>query len=292
MPRRDGAVHAARRCFLGALVGDLDLSHSSEVGPQLVHQLIPVVGRLGEHLRDDVLEQRRHVRARAAERGRRVVQDLRGGFQPRGRAKRVRAGHGFVEHHAQREDVRPAVDLVPPHLFRRHVGQRAQDGAALGQIRTGLRLGIPSVHTLGQPEVEHLHMPACREHDVRRLQVAMDDLGGLRRFEGLADLHRDPEDLPQRHRLGGQPVLEGPAADILHGDERLPCRLAGLVDLADVGVVEGRRRLGLPEEPPTCVGILLQPLGQELQRHRAVERAVLGRKTAPMPPSPSGESIS
>jgi hypothetical protein len=46
-------------------------------------------------------------------------------------------------------------------------------------------------HRFRETEVEHLHDPARRDHDVRGLQVAMDDAALVRDFERLRDLLRD-----------------------------------------------------------------------------------------------------
>jgi hypothetical protein len=91
--------------------------------------------------------------------------------------KRLVARGHLVQHHAQREDVRPVIERARLDLFGRHVGSRAHHhtgGREQGRRPLGL-IGRVRFHDLGQAEVEHLHSAVWRDHDVRRLQVAMDD---------------------------------------------------------------------------------------------------------------------
>jgi hypothetical protein len=64
-------------------------------------------------------------------------------------------------------------------------GHRAELG------RLGLGGGFD--RELGQAEVEHLHAAPRREHHVVRLQVAVDDPGGMRRGDGVGQSDRDVE---------------------------------------------------------------------------------------------------
>ena len=78
-----------------------------------------------------------------------------------------------------------------------------------------------------------------------------------------------------RHRCRIDPVPQRVAAHVLHGDERIPVLLAGLVDLADIGMVERCGSLGFTKETtPRCV-LLLQPGGKEFQCDRTIEHSIL-----------------
>ena len=77
------------------------------------------------------------------------------------------------------------------------------------------------------------------DQDVAGLDVAVHEPELVRRVEGVADLHEDPEQARQGHaaRLAEQ-RLEVAAGDVAHRDEQLAVRLARLVDRDDVRVVE------------------------------------------------------
>ena len=66
--------------------------------------------------------------------------------------------------------------------------------AAVGEwVR--LRSGTPALapRELRESEVEDLHDAVRRDHDVRGLQIAMDDAAFVRGFERGGDLSRDAE---------------------------------------------------------------------------------------------------
>ena len=68
-----------------------------------------------------------------------------------------------------------------------------------------------------QAEVQHFHLAARREEEIRRFDVAMDHADGVGSLERLGD----PDgDLQQRRRgqgTGGQMVVERVAAEEFHG---------------------------------------------------------------------------
>ena len=88
-------------------------------------------------------------------------------------------------------------------LLRRHVRQRAQDGA-LRRQRNGVgfheagAVDRRSVLDLRESEIENLHA-AFGEQDVARLQVAVDDALFVRGIERVQDLLRQFERLSDRH---------------------------------------------------------------------------------------------
>ena len=72
-------------------------------------------------------------------------------------------------------------------------------------------------------------------------------------------------------------LLERLALVMGHGDEKLALvRLADLVDGADLGMIQGRGRLGLMDEPLLLVLVGVQVLGQELQGHGLPEGQIIG----------------
>ena len=129
----------------------------------------------------------------------------------------------------------------------------------------------------GQAEVGDPDPAVAVEHDVGRLQIAMDDAAIVRGGEAGADLPREldrallgkPADAAEQRR-------EILAVDVLHRQERVAVELADVVDAAHV------RMRHLPRHPHFGVQ-LRQPrriaidfLRQELQRDRLPELEVVG----------------
>ena len=89
----------------------------------------------------------------------------------------------------------------------------------------------------GEAEVGDPHAAGAVEHDVRRLQIAVDDVALVRRREAGADLPRDLEtaifreapDPPEERRQ----IF---AVHVLHRQERAAVALVDVVDAADVRV--------------------------------------------------------
>jgi hypothetical protein len=68
----------------------------------------------------------------------------------------------------------------------------------------------------------------------------------------------------------------GPPArlHVLHGDEHLAALVGHFIDLADEGMIEGRRRPRLPQQPSSRGSIVAKILREELERHLAIEAGV------------------
>ena len=105
--------------------------------------------------------------------------------------KRHFAGRHLVERHSKREQVEARIHWLTECLFGRHVRHRPEGPAADGSRRGSSDLGVTGNVDLGQSEVEDLD-PARRGHeDVGRLDVAMNHLLCMRRFESVEHLDRD-----------------------------------------------------------------------------------------------------
>jgi hypothetical protein len=107
----------------------------------------------------------------------------------RARKRKTPDGH-FVEHQSEREQIRSAARFHAVHLLRSHVGGGAHDGVGLGYARGRKHLR--------KTEVQDLHAMA-RDHDVGRLEVAMDDPERVRLGQCGSDLRA-----VVRYNLGGE----------------------------------------------------------------------------------------
>jgi hypothetical protein len=71
-------------------------------------------------------------------------------------------------------------------------------------------------HPASQTKVENLGQPVIGDHDVRRLQVPMNNAGCVRFAEPFGDLDGDSEHLPQAHPRARDHRVESLAGDVLH----------------------------------------------------------------------------
>jgi hypothetical protein len=133
------------------------------------------------------------------------------------------------------------------------------------------------VRQLGDPEVEDLHFIPFGDHDVRGLDVAMNDSFIMGTGQPLTNQHRDPDGLGWFEGTSPNPGEQGLPRAVRHADEQLPVvRLVDLVDRTHVGVIESGGRSGLSHKTfPTVV--VVGHLGRkEFQGDDALESRVLG----------------
>ena len=99
----------------------------------------------------------------------------------------------------------------------------------------------------------------------------------MRRVQCLCDLADDvPRPAGRQRALPPQQRAHVPARDEPHGDEQDAGGLARLVDRDDVGVVDGRRRARLADEPVPELGVRGQAGGNQLDRHLAAPALIAG----------------
>ena len=82
---------------------------------------------------------------------------------------------------------------------------------------------------LGQPEVEHLGVPAFGDEDVGGLDVAVQDAFGVRQLNRVGDLHGQVEHRRQRQRLATDEPIERLTFEVLHRDVPLAFEVADVV---------------------------------------------------------------
>jgi hypothetical protein len=111
------------------------------------------------------------------------------------------------------------------------------------------------------------------EKYVGRLQIAMDDAARVDRAERRQHVDRNRHRLVNAHRAALHLRGERLAFEQLHRDEQLAGILADLVNLADVRMVDARRRTGLAPEP-LARGLVVFERQHHLQRDRALQALV------------------
>ncbi len=128
------------------------------------------------------------------------------------------------------------------------------------------------------PEVGHVEISGLVEQEVSRLDVPVHDTAAVCSVERASRLVEPGERLIHRRRpADAEPVLQRPAPEMLHDDERPPLPLAD---------VEDRDRARLAREPGRGESLAGEPspqglvprvlLGQHLDRDRPPEHLVLG----------------
>src|SRR6266478_10099346 len=88
----------------------------------------------------------------------------------------------------------------------------------------------PRLNELCQPKVENLRVVIARNHDVLRLEVAMDDAGRMRLPQSFRDLIQILQKLGEWHSALMDLLAQRFTVDVLHRDEVRPVVLADFVD--------------------------------------------------------------
>jgi hypothetical protein len=200
------------------------------------------------------------------------IEDQRSSFT----MERQRSRCHFVQNRAEGKQVGAGIQLLALGLLRGHVGNCTERGTRAGQVirihRTGRGVERSDVarrtarHTdLRQSEVQNLGVTTLGDENVRRLDVAMDDALRMRGIEGVGNLDGERENQFGFERTPSDAMLQRHAVEKLHGDEVLPFALVNLEDHADVGVVQGGRRLCFALEPCESLRVLGDFIGQEFQ---------------------------
>ncbi len=187
-------------------------------------------------------------------------------------AERLNTRQAFIQDHAQREQVGTAVGDILQEQFGRHVAGRSgpavHGGGGLGDF--GI---VGGRHAPGHAEIEQLYVAADADHNVLRLDVAVNDaffMGGVQRVGALAD---DGKQFGGRHLLR-QPGAQRDALDILHHDEDVAFVLKHVVDAGESGVAEHGGALCLSRHALRGAGIVRQARPDALQRDAALQRRV------------------
>ena len=243
--------------------------------PQLAEQFVrrlPAAGKvLGEHLVNDAAQGRRQVGAKRLQRLRLLLQVLHGHAQRRLAHERRIAGQHLVTRRPEGIDVAAGVQRLALDLLGAHVQRRAHGHPRPGQIEA---FGVAG--EAGETEIGDFDFAGVGEHDVFRLDVAVDDafVGGLRqRRGGLPHDRQRPAQF--RRPMPGEPLAEVQAADVFLDDVVQSVAVAHLVNLHDVGVDQGRRRLRLALEALQIRGIIGEFGLKDFDGDAAIQQALL-----------------
>ena len=249
-------VRPRRRHHHGALgmgqhlgrLGLLAAVHSDQIRAHLGSGLIAIIRIFGQRFEHDGIKLRRDARVPLRRRYR-VLPHMLVGDCDRGVADERRfAGEHFVENAPQRVHVRACIDRISARLLR---------GKILGgadYCRCPRDAVVAVGQRTGDPEVHHLHCTGLGDHDVGRLDVAVDDPVLVAEVERLARVGDHLQGPTGRHRsVGVDDVAQGDPVDVLHHDvgQRSAGSLGfpGVVDGDDRGVVQGGGVLRLAAKP-------------------------------------------
>jgi hypothetical protein len=188
------------------------------------------------------------------------------------------AAQQFVEDAAGGIEVGPGIDRVAPDLLRRNVGSRTEQVARRlppGHSSSLLPQGDPGFGHAGDAEVGHLHVAGCREEDVLRLDVTVDQATGMGGLEGRKQLAQHGRRLSRlQPAAGGQDLPQRPAPHVLHDHEVGAVAGAPVVYLDRIGVGQACGGLGLRPEALDETRSGCKLLGQHLDRDRTAEDLV------------------
>src|SRR4029077_7055915 len=124
---------------------------------------------------------------------------------------------------------------------------------------------------LGQAEIEDLGLPAQRDEDICRLDIAMHDSARMGCVERIRNLDGDIEQLIHLERTARDAVLERLAFQQSHGDERNIFESINLVNGADMRMVQSGSGARLALKALNRLGIAGETFRQEFKRHETAE---------------------
>ena len=184
--------------------------------------------------------------------------------------KRHLTGDHLIERNTERVDVGTGIGISSPHLLRRTVMDRSH------------RIGTDGVGgcRAGDSEVRHLHLAVCRDNDILRLHIAVNDALGMCSRKAHTYLDRDTRGLPHgKLPLFRDIILEGNSLDKFHYYIIIARILPDVKNIDDIGIRQTGRSLCLsPElgnERPILPELRLHDLDRDetiqLRIHRLID---------------------
>ena len=223
-------------------LGDLARAQTIQIAGHLPGGLIAVCGVLGHRGQyhridiDPLGGGQRGIIDKLRRRGRfflhMLVSHGKGGFAFEWGA----AGEYLVHDAAQRIDIGTRIGVLAARLLRGKVLGGTDNGRSLGHRRGRI------IQCTGDAKVHHLHLAGIGEHDIRRLDIAVNDSRLMGCLQGLRDRLEDLRRLLGRQRaIFANNIAQRGPVDLLHHDIRdghaVHLGLAGVIDRDDIGMV-------------------------------------------------------
>src|SRR5438034_3679221 len=197
--------------------GVLQLSLRFQFAAQILERLKHFAGALvalslifAQRVADNVLKLRRSLAVITRKRRRLVLPNRSHDLSWCVAREWLMPGHHFVKDYAETPNIGPFIDRRATRLLRRHVRNgseyRPQIGLSECHRSCPVRrsLGEGGFGKLCNPEIENFHVPIRPEHDVLRLDVAMDNAGFVGGGERTRHLDRDVNSFTQLHSSAQQ----------------------------------------------------------------------------------------
>jgi hypothetical protein len=186
-------------------------------------------------------------------------------------------GSQFIEHHAKTENIRARIHLASERLLGAEKTRRARHRAGL-RVQRGLGL-CRRVRPSREAEVENFDTTVTVHADVRRLDIAMDDVlvsGGGQR---LGYLRADVRDLGESEPPMLRQRVERVPFEILHCNERPAIvRFADFVNRADIRMVESGSGSCFSKEAFSSRHIVREIAWKNFQRRKPIQLRVFGQE--------------
>ena len=204
-----------------------------------------------------------------------------------------RGGGDLVEDAAERVDIGGRSRAIAGELLRCHVRRGSQDGTGAGlaaierEVELARRYGAAVVLRIcdraRDAPVEHVDLAEVAEHDVRRLEIAVDDPFAVCELDREADVGERAEQPPPRRDLvfgaAAEPVEQRGhrrALQPLHHEVRLAASIERqIVDRHHGGMLEAALHPRLAHESRQLIGrrrLCADPLDRDLAADLLVER--------------------
>ena len=188
------------------------LFNPGEVDKDLLRAPVALLPRFFKAFEDDTVQVLRDLGVERPGGGRRLALLLDGDAQRRIALERKAAGQHLEEDDPQGIEVRAGAGLLALDLLGRHILGRPDHHVAAGDAFGADQAGDPEIHDPG--------VAISVDHDVRGLEIAVDDPQPVGLGEPLGNLAGHPEGgahshLPRAPDEGLQVI----APDVFHGDE-------------------------------------------------------------------------
>src|ERR1700733_319568 len=170
----------------------------------------------------------------------------------------------LVERDPEGVHVGAAIDSATEDLLGRHVQWAADAGAGLGCAHRALPLGNAEIH--------HLDDVVPGDHQVGRLEIAMDDAGAMRSRDPAQRLFEERDTLVRRDRPPPpDQLLQALAVDELHHGDGCAVVHEVVEQQRDVRVIEGGLQARFLTEALDEVRVVARLGAHHLDRDRPVE---------------------